>query len=401
MNILYIAYSCDPYCGSEDKIGWNIPLAASKLHKVFVLTKEEHRESITKFCAENNIDNISFYFADINGIFKKIFKPPFYSGRLNIWHKKALPIAKKICLENNINIIHQIAPIEFRSIGKYYKIPGTKFVCGPIAGGQDVPKPLMSYLGKEKLLEAFRKFLNRIYKIKIQASGILKKCSCVIYANNETKEYLEPDKNSLVIPDTALNESELSQSVSENEKDGDFIFLTAGRFIATKGYNLLFDALKQIKDAPNFKIRIIGSGPLENNLKALFASDEKVNSHTEFVGKLPFSEMNAQYQSADAFVFPSFREATGSVILEAMANGTPVITENRCGGPVICCDENAYFYSGSTKEEYIKSLSSLMLHCINNPNEVKEKGKEARNAAESFTFEKRVDRYTKIYESLL
>ena len=44
MNILYIAYSCSPYHGSEDKIGWNVPVECAKTNNVFVITKEEQRE---------------------------------------------------------------------------------------------------------------------------------------------------------------------------------------------------------------------------------------------------------------------------------------------------------------------------------------------------------------------
>ncbi|MBQ9531652.1 MAG: glycosyltransferase family 4 protein [Eubacterium sp.] len=401
MNILYIAYSCDPYCGSEDKIGWNIPLEASKTHQVFVLTKEEHRQNITKYCSENKIENLSFFFIDINGLYKKVFKPPFYSGRLNIWHKKAFSTAKKICLDNNISIIHQIAPIEFRSIGKYYKIPNTKFICGPIAGSQDVPKALFNYLGKEKPIERIRMIINRFYRFKLRLSGILNKCDCVLYANNETKDFLEPSSNRIVIPDTALKSNELSPATESPIKKDEFIFLTASRLTATKGLGLLFDSMKQLPESPGYKLRIVGEGPLENEIKSLFASDDKVIKHTQFLGKLPFSEMNSQYQRADAFVFPSFREASGSVILEAMANGIPVITENRCGGAVICSDECAYLYnSANTKDEYIDNLSSVMLQCVNNQDEVRKKGETARKIAEKFTFEERIKTYTKIYEEL-
>lgn len=400
MNILYIAYSCDPYNGSEDKIGWNVPLAAAENNRVFVLTKEEHRENITKYCSENAVKNISFFYVDINSIYKKLFKPPFYSGRLNIWHRKALSAAKEICSKNNIDIIHQITPIEFRSIGKYYKIKNAKFVCGPLAGGQDVPKPLMTYLGREKPVEALRMLINRVARAKIKMHGILKKCGCVLYANNETKDFLEPDSSRIIIPDTALRNDELS-SADENEiKDGEFVFLAVSRLTATKGFGLLFDALKDIPEALEYKVRIVGDGPLENELKALFASDENVFHRTEFAGKIPFVEMGKEYRKANALIFPSFREASGSVMLEAMANGIPVITEKRCGGSVICSDDNAYLYSASDKDEYIKNLSAVMQHCINNPDEVQSKGRAAKARAKNFSFEEKVNAFFKIYNSL-
>ena len=43
MNILYIAYSCNPFAGSEDKIGWCVPYESSKTNKVYVITKEDSK----------------------------------------------------------------------------------------------------------------------------------------------------------------------------------------------------------------------------------------------------------------------------------------------------------------------------------------------------------------------
>ena len=152
MNILYIAYSCSPKSGSEEKIGWSIPLESAKSNNVFVITKEEQREKIEQYISENGDVNISFYYVDIPKIYKKVFKGFLYSGRLNVWNKRAVLLAKEICRENNIDIIHQITPIEFRSIGDYGKISDGKFVCGPLGGGEFVPSGLKHYIKKHFLV---------------------------------------------------------------------------------------------------------------------------------------------------------------------------------------------------------------------------------------------------------
>lgn len=134
MNILYIAFSCSPNNGSEDSVGWNIPLASSKTNNVFVLTKESARNSIQKCFGAHKDIHMKFFYVDIPAIYKKIFKGFLFSGRLNIFHKTAFPVAKRICKENNIDIVHQITPVEFRAIGNYGQIPNVKFVCGPVGG---------------------------------------------------------------------------------------------------------------------------------------------------------------------------------------------------------------------------------------------------------------------------
>ena len=138
MNILYIAYSCNPFAGSEDKIGWCVPYESSKTNKVYVITKEEQREPVEKYLQSHPLENIKFYYVDIPNFYKKIFKGFMYSGRLNVWNRRVLPLAKKICADQKIDVIHQITPIEFRAIGDYGKIANIKFVCGPLGGGESL-----------------------------------------------------------------------------------------------------------------------------------------------------------------------------------------------------------------------------------------------------------------------
>ena len=73
MNILYIAYSCNPFAGSEDKIGWCVPYESSKTNKVYVITKEEQREPVEKYLQSHPLENIKFYYVDIPNFYKKIF----------------------------------------------------------------------------------------------------------------------------------------------------------------------------------------------------------------------------------------------------------------------------------------------------------------------------------------
>lgn len=190
MNILYIAYSCNPFAGSEDKIGWCVPYESSKTNKVYVITKEEQRESVEKYLKNYPIDNIEFYYVDIPSFYKKIFKGFMYSGRLNIWNKRVFPFAKKICAEKKIDIVHQITPIEFRAIGDYGKISNIKFVCGPLGGGEFLPKELKDYAKGHEIIELVRLLTNCWYRFELKITGKLNRCDYIMFANKETKEFL-------------------------------------------------------------------------------------------------------------------------------------------------------------------------------------------------------------------
>ena len=400
MNILYIAYSCDPYYGSEDKIGWNIPFENSKEHNVFLITKSEHIKSFERYEKENGKLNFSYYFADINEIYKKLFKGPLYSGRLNVWHSNAYKIAKKICSENDIDVIHQITPIEFRSIGKYYKINSAKFVCGPLGGGEEIAEGLEAYAKENRLIELVRKLSNSFYRIKFRR--ISKKCDKLLFANNETADYLGIDDADLMT-EIAICENELCSV--EKLKDKELIlppvFLVCSRTTYRKGQQFLLDAVEEIDEALSYKIKIIGWGEDFDALKQRINKSQNLKKHIILLDKVPYAQMQNEYSNASALILPSIRETTGTVVLEAMANGLPVISLDKFGAYIIGDDTTSFFISGKSREGYINSLKSILISCIENPSKTKEKGLNARLKAEKFTYEEKIKTYNSIYESLI
>lgn len=398
MNILYIAYSCDPFNGSEDKIGWNIPVESAKINdNIFVITKMEHKVVIEKYLEETHISNIKFYFVDIPKFYKRIFKSFLYSARLNIWHKRAVNIAKQICFENKIDIIHQITPVEFRSIGDYNKIPNIKFIVGPIGGGEFVPQGLKEYIDGHKVVEIVRVIVNAYYKLKFCKK--LKKIDYISFANVETKKYLTNEREYDVFSEIGIDKKEIvSEKISNSDK---MVFLVSGRLIYRKGHRFLLDALELLPKNLSYEVRIIGDGNEFSKLQNIISMSSNLKNNVYLIGKLKYEQMYNEYKNADAFIMPSIRETTGTVIIEALSNGLPVITINKFGAKNIVNANNGYLYEGETKNELINGLKEEIQHCIENNVEVKEKSREAISTAHMFTWENKVKKYQDIYMKLL
>jgi len=213
MNILYIAYSCDPYNGSEDKTGWNIPYYNLNGNNITVITKEEQREHIEAFLKKHEDVKIRVHYVDIPGIYKKIFKKGFFhSPRLILWHKRAVKLARAICSNEQVDIIHQITPLEFRSIGNYGKIKGSRFVCGPLGGAEYVPEGLSIYKNDNKMVEVVRRVFNRLIYCSMAITRKMKKCDFLIFANEETRKYLSPlvkDIPYMIMTDVGIRKEEI------------------------------------------------------------------------------------------------------------------------------------------------------------------------------------------------
>ena len=66
MNILYVAFPCNPYVGSESKIGWNIPLESAKQgNNVSVVTIKNMKKDIDDYLKNNPNIDIDFYYVDL------------------------------------------------------------------------------------------------------------------------------------------------------------------------------------------------------------------------------------------------------------------------------------------------------------------------------------------------
>ncbi len=403
MNILYIAYSCKPNKGSEEKIGWNVPVESAKHNKVFVVTKIESREAIEEYLKKNPIENIKFYYIDIAGVYKKIFKGIMHAGRLNRYHKKAYPLVKKICRDENIDVIHQITPIEFRSVGNFSKIKGVKFVCGPLGGGEYFPPCFKKYAKGNMWAENARKILNFCSKLKYKICKTLKNCDYVLFTNKETKKYLSKvidDNKCAMFSDVGISQNEITPPFSRDAAKKKFTMLVAGRLAYRKGHEFLLEALKELPPDFDYECRFLGEGPIEHKLKTI-TCDYGLQDKVVFRGRIPYEEMAQEYRNADVFIMPSIRETSGAVLLESLSNGLPIITMKKFGAALLLDGTNAYFYEGNALQEYKKNLNAVLLGLAKSPLELLKKGENARQSAYKHVWDEKVKFYNSIYKKIV
>ena len=112
----------------------------------------------------------------------------------------------------------------------------------------------------------------------------------------------------------------------------------AGRFVEKKGFNILLEALAELKACNiNFSLQIAGDGPEFHSLRAL-STELGINETVQFLGRR--NDIPNLIENADLFVLPSLREPFGIIVLEAMAMGTPIIA-TRCEGPLEVLDDQS------------------------------------------------------------
>ena len=407
MKILYISYSCNPFNGSEDQIGWNVPVECSKQgNDVFVITKSEHKENVYKFLSTHPDIKISFFYVDVPKIYRSVFKGIFYSLRIILWQKRAFKMANTICKQNEIEIIHQVAPVEFRAFGNYGKIKNTRFVIGPIGGGFPVPKQFKHYLKSHFFSEFLRHFFNRLSFASLRIGKRIKRCDYIYFTNEESLRVFEKHKliencnKSELLCDVGVDYGDINKS-NTNVIQGRFVFFVPGRLYYRKGQVFLLDAIERMNCNKPFVVQIAGDGPLRKNLIKRINKSPYLCEHVELIGKIPFMEMKNAYEKCNAVILPSFSEATGTVLIESLSFNKPFIACNRFGARILDNQKASWLYDGDTRDEMINGLVHCMLECIENPCLLTKKTNETYNVAINYSWKNKVDRFLEKYKELL
>lgn len=120
--------------------------------------------------------------------------------------------------------------------------------------------------------------------------------------------------------------------------------VAVGRLVEKKGFGDLVDACALlVRRGREFSCRIVGSGPLEAELR-LQVERLGLGGVVEVVGPRPQREVVAEVRAAAAFAAPCVvggdgnRDGLPTVLLEAMALGTPCVATDVTGIPEIVRD---------------------------------------------------------------
>lgn len=236
-------------------------------------------------------------------------------------------------------------------------------------------------------------FANHIHIHYIPPENIMKNYGHVIGVSEfVTKEYLKACKIPVQahVLKNAIDVKRFSRSVSEEQKrsirkklglsEKDFVILYVGRIMEIKGVLELMRAVISLKEK-HIKLLIMGSA---NSGKRAFSSYErKVKKLSEqnkdrviFTGYVDNAEVYKYASLADVQCLPTLvEEAAPLVILEAMAEGIPLIV-TKSGGVEEYIDENTALIV--EKYDIVKHLKKAICYMKEHPEVRKQMAENAK-----------------------
>lgn len=323
--------------------------------------------SVDKFRIEKFSNNINIHYLDINKkgnlhyqSIKDLLKYSF----------KAYQYSKKLKKEKKYNLIHAFFGIPCGYIAMKLGIPYIVSL-----RGADVPFHKKRFYWLDKLI--FKNLSKKIWR----------KAMVVIANSRGLKEaaWKTSIKQDIKVICNGIDTDKFKPCL--DKKIGKIIkLISVGRLATEKGYNYLLESLIGIN---NVSLTLVGSGPLERELKEL---SNKLDIKVDFVGRIDREEVIRKLQDSDIYISSSIKEGMSNSILEAMATGLPIITTDT-GGSKELVKDNGFIIQKSDPN----AIRDKLIKFIDNWNLVLSMGRESRELAKKMNWNKVANEYLNIY----
>ncbi len=405
MRILLSAYACHPDRGSEPGIGWNWLKELSRENEVwaFIYAGQGQKEAVQKAVVElpyrQNIRIIPI-------TVPRFFHDRLYRIRYEIWQWRAYKVAKSLLQKVKIDLIHHVTIATWWNCGHLWKL-NVPFIFGPISGAQQAPRATYPFLRfRDRVYEWIRTLLFKLsWRMWRRPRRAIKEARLVLVTNAETgKKVKKIRKDTPTILFSAVGvrrviDEDTKTHVGKATKSINLLW--SGRLIPCKNFRLLLESLSELPANINWSLRVAGGGRLFDYWKKKI-KQRGLQNQISFLGKIDFSQMGEQYQWADVFVFPSLREGTATVMVEAMSYGLPVIALNMHGATIVLDDSCAIRIPVASKEQMIRDFRDAIIKLYNGPELRRKMGEVGRRRVEeNYLWEKRAKKINKIYREIV
>jgi glycosyltransferase involved in cell wall biosynthesis len=416
MRVLVAAYACNPNKGSEEGVGWGWVKALSKHHNLWVLSAEYHRSDI-----ENAIKVDPNLFKHVNFIFVPQrpwhYKPtrawiyiensvlkPLMNLAYHLWQKDAYYLAAILHRQVGFELVHQLTYVGFRFPGKLWKL-NVPFVWGPIGGLENTPWRFFPELGlKGCIYHTGKNIINTLQKRILSGPKFaFKKASgggIVAATKSIEGEILRwyGEKSEVVCeigppPSIATNHS--------IRKPGEEVKLSwSGLHVPRKALPLLLKALSNLPSEVNWRLDIMGAGGCTKKWRHL-AKTLDVEKRCKWYGHLTRKEALGKVHQSHLFIITSLKDLTSTVLLEALAQGVPVICPDHCGFSDVVTGDCGLKIGIQTPRQFVNDLAAAIEMLADNEEKRRRLAVGALRRIQDYSWEKKAKKINRIYERVV
>jgi glycosyltransferase involved in cell wall biosynthesis len=406
IRALLFAYACKPNSGSEAGGGWNWAWHLAEVgHEVWVLTTPEGKEAIEEELASQPMPNLHFVYVETPAWLKR-----YVSGRLVAlygyyahylgWQKRAYNMALRLDQEHDFDLVHHVTWSGVNT-GSWLCYVDKPFIFGPVGGGQVAPPSFKKYFLSNWTLESVRSVMVKLIQFNRFVATTISRADLVLASNSDTLNLVRKlgARRVEYFIDVGLPENYFPEEVPNRLTSSELRLLWVGGIFPRKGLRLALESLTQVSKVIPFKMTILGGGYLSNYVQS-WIEEFGLENCVIYRGKIPWIEVKDAYLNSDAFFFTSLRDSMGMQIIEAMAQGLPIIGLDHQGVRDFVPDGAGIKVPVTNPTETSKALAEAIEYIYKHPEERSKMGKIGYEFAINYTWKQNALRMSEYYKEI-
>lgn len=407
-TILLSAYACLPNHGSEEGNGWHYAtLLSQRGLRVHCLTRADFRPAIEPVLAGGQYPNLTMHYVAVPNWLQRA-----YGNLLGMyihylwWQWEAARLAQQLDKKENFDLVHHVTYSSLQ-LGSFMYQLNKPFIFGPVGGGQRVPEAFKKYLGGYWFQETIRDGVSwLLQRCNPGFFRTMQQADMVLISNTDTLLMARKYRQGLPVEkvlDAGIGANFIASTTTERPANPPVLnLLWVGRLLPRKALELTIHAFSRIDPALPIRLTIVGGkGSIATQVPDLIAR-YGVADRVEWVGQVPYNEVQRYYAQSDVFFFTSLRDSCPMQLMEAMAYSLPVVTLDLHGQSEMIDGANGLKIPVYTPDQVIADLAEAVEWLYHNPEKRLAMGRRAYSFALSHMWEKKINLYTdRLYPALV
>jgi len=171
----------------------------------------------------------------------------------------------------------------------------------------------------------------------------------------------------------------------------DAIVIGCGRLNYAKGFQFL---QKAVSSLPRVLFFIAGGDDgYYEELKRIYYANSNIIFNAKYI---PQEKLRDIYAAGDIFVLPSIHEATGGVLLEALAQGCSIIASEKGGTIEYLTNKHGIFIDPQDQEAWLREITNL----LSNPSKKEKLLENKGNFLKKYRWDLLTQKILKIYKEI-
>lgn len=404
-RILLSTFTIDPSGGSESVVGWQRGIQGARFFDTWLICNEQDSRAATEeyFDVNGPVEGLEVVFVPTPKWAEILGRVPgFFYLSYNVWQRRALRVAAELDRDVGFDLMHQVNLVGYREPGYLWKLD-VPFVWGPVGGTQNYPNRFLRQAGLiGGASEAVRTFLNHAtMRWSRRVRQAASRAAALTAANTTVANDLERMLNTghvEVMLETGA--PPVASEIRSGSRTGPIRILWAGQLKPFKALPQLLDALADLPSTVDFELTVAGDG---REMRSWRGRAERlgIGDRIQWLGWIEYDEMKQHYETADVFVFTSLRDTSGNVVLEAFAEGMPVVAPDHQGVGDMVNDECGILVPVTSHKEMVAAYRDAIIRLADDPDYLEQLGRGARRRAAHYSWDRQGERMRDVYDHVL